>query len=144
MGPLVVPFQCTIDRLAYLVGGVSAGNVRIGLYRLGALGFPDLPDGGAVVVETGVLAQPGATRMHFATIPNMVLVPGIYFGAVQGDDITGTFRGLNTVYQWHHNVAGVVLPGRRYDHAFGPLTDPCPVTVGAYLPYFAIRIARVP
>lgn len=142
LAPIEVFVPLTIDRLIYGISG-AAGNIRIGLYERGVIGFPDLPDGGDLVAEAGPLAQPGAARYHFSTVPNTGVLQGVYFMALQGDNAGGQWR--SSLVTWHHNVAGAVNPGRQFAQAFGPFTDPCPITVGqSALLYALMRVASVP
>lgn len=128
---LAIPWTVEIDRLSYVVGPVSAGNVRMGLYREGPTA--DLPDGGGLIVESGSVAQIAAFSLHVITIPDTILRSGPYFLAVQGDDVTGTFLRAFT------DNASVLA--RLYNQAYGPFTDPCPAT-GAYA-YILSGLARV-
>lgn len=129
--PLYVPFTCTIDCLGYGVGTVASGNIRLGLYGLGALGYPDLPDAGNLLVETASLAQPGTVRIHLCTVDDTRLTPGIYFVALQTDDAAATAIFIPVLMQLHHNVDGLVSIHRMFDLAYGAFPDPCPVTADA-------------
>jgi len=120
----------------------------VGLYRAGSLGFPDRPDGGALVVETASLAQVGmlTTSLHFLPIADTQLTPGLYFGAVQGDDATGTSGRFQQPGQWSSNVGGQVIVGSYYDQGYGAFTDPCPVTVPNLntRPWIVMRVKSIP
>ena len=130
LSQLIVPKNLRIDRLAYHVGNVSAGNVRLGLYREGPAA--ELPDGGAVVVETGSVAQVAVERLQLTVIPSTQLVRGRYWLCVQGDDVTGTYR-------YQRDDANTI--GRAYDHPYGPFTDPCPATFAtSRYPHMVARV----
>lgn len=145
LSPIHVRKRVTIDMLGYVIGDAANGNVRIGLYRRGIIGWPDLPDTGALVVETGSLAQPGTNRVHWATVPDTQLAPGLYYPAVQCDDVNGTFHWFSRTQSWHHNILGNVLIGHYYDHPYGAFTNPCPATIqSSYAPVFLLRVMSVP
>ena len=130
LGQLIVPNTLEIDRIGYQVGTVSAGNIRLGLYREGPT--PERPDGGALVVETGSVAQIAVTSLQLIAIPPTLLRRGRYWTAVQGDDVLGT-------YYMQRDDAGVIGP--FYDHAYGPFTDPCPVTAAWLRPaHMTVRV----
>ena len=99
------------------MGSVQAGNVRLGLYREGPT--PEIPDGGALVVETGSVAQIPGISIQLIAIPPTLLRRGKYWTGIQGDDVTGTYYTLR-------DDASVI--DAMYDHPYGPFTDPCPAT----------------
>ena len=141
--PIEVPVPLTIDMIGYEVGGAAVGNVRLGLYPRNVVGFPDLPDGGALTLETAPLAQPGAGRIHWATVPNTALLQGQYFMGIQTDDAAATFN--ISISFWHHNVLGLAQPARSYAQVFGPFTNPCPVTAPYSNAFHAyMRVVSVP
>ena len=130
MAQITVPKNLTLDRLGYQVGAVQAGNVRLGLYREGAT--PDIPDGGALVAESASVGQSPTVEVQLAAIPVTLLVRGRYWIGIQGDDVTGTF---------YHQRDDASIIGRRYDHAYGPFTDPCPATViNGRFPHMVARV----
>lgn len=147
LAPIQVPIKCTIDMIGYVIGATAAGNVRIGLYEVGSLGYPDLPDGGSLLVETGSLAQTTVNYLHWGSIPDLQLDPGLYFIAVQGDDTTGTFRYTENFGNFSHNTLGNVTSGRYYDiGAFGSFPDPCPTTgaLGTACLWGFLRVKSIP
>jgi len=132
ISPIDASWPMTIDRIIYQVGTTSAGNVRIGLYREGAIA--DSPQGAALVVESASVAQSTAGYLQMVTIADTVLTPGQYFIGLQGDDVLGTFRSSST---------GDTIIGSYYDRGggYGAFTDPCPtITAAAVVPFFMIRI----
>jgi len=140
LSPFQVPFTVTIDRLAYAIGATAAGNTRQGLYRAGSFGWPDLPDGGALVCETGSLAMPGASRVHFGTVPDTQLTPGLYFHVLNYDDAAGV-RYVASVpgRLWDHNVDGNVNAGRTVATVYGAFPNLCPAPTGGNI--YALHIA---
>jgi hypothetical protein len=142
MHPIIVPWNLTVDRLAYIIGAAANGNVRIGIYRYGSYGYPDLPDGGPLSVESASVAQGGlgTNRVHWIDIVPTVLNPSLYFIGVQGDNVAGTMFIADYSYNWIDNIAGYVRPGRYYDHAYGPFTNPCPVTTEEAGPIVYMRV----
>jgi len=140
ISPFWIPYTVTVDRIAYTVGGTAAGNARMTLYNYGSLGFPDLPDAGTLIVETASEAQPGTFRQHTFTIASTTLTPNLYFVAIMGDDVGGTFAGSDRS-TWE---PGNVDFGRRFDQAYAAFTDPCPVTVGGYAPLAWLRVVSSP
>lgn len=143
LAPIDVMFDLTLDRLWYEITTAIAGNVRMGLYRRNVTGWPDLPDGAALVCESGSLAQPGVTRHHFLTVPSTALIRDVYFIAFQFDNALATYRAYGTRYD--HNVDGLVQPCRTFAHVYGPFPTPCPVTgANYYMPHMGMRVLSVP
>ena len=114
--PLDIPYDVTIDRLFYVVGNASNGNIRMGLYRKAAL---DTVDAGVLVVQSASVAQAAINTQQLVTVVNTVLTPDQYFLAIQGDNVLGTLRRYNPV----DDIA------QRFDQVYGVFTDPCPATV---------------
>lgn len=139
--PIQVPCSVTIDRIGFFTSGVAAGNVRLSLYHVGSFGLPDLPDAGALVVESASVALGGlANRVYLGTVANTALTPGLYFGAIQGDTVGDGYRGSGNLY---NNVSFT----RTYDlGGYGPFTNPCPATVTRdwYTPFFMLRVTSTP
>ena len=126
--PLTISQTCIVDQIIYFVAATALGNVRLGIYREGTP--PDLPDGGALVVESASVAQPGTNRFHFVPIANTVLIAGRYWIAIQGDAV-GTFRGV-------FDAASSIL--RSFALVYGAFTNPCPATAaGTNCPAFMLR-----
>lgn len=131
IAPFDVPWKVIVDRIMYVVGAVAAGNVRLGIYEEGPT--IDLPDAGNLLAESGSVAQPGTVRYHSLPIPETLLRPGRHHISIQGDDTTGEF----------YRVVRSTPTARFYDHAYGPFTDPCPVTAGLInTPLIMLRVSR--
>ena len=122
-----------MDAIIYQVGGTSAGNVRAGIYREGAI--QDRPDGGRLVAESSSVAQDAAARVQVIMLPSpVVLEPGPYHLAIQFDDVNATFY---RVYDTRN------LDSRIYDHTYGPFPDPCPTTsLSLTIPVMMLRVTK--
>ena len=143
LAQIEVPVPCTIDLLGYETGNVVAGTTRIGLFPRNVIGWPDLPDGGALIVEAGPLAPLLGLRVHWFTIPATSLTEGVYFIAIQSNNALSTFARMFA--RWTHNVLGNADPGRSYLQAFGPFTTPCPITAPESVsPSVFMRVVSVP
>jgi len=132
LAPIDVPRPVTIDRIIYQVGGVQAGNVRLGVYREGATA--DSSVGADLVVESASVAQAAANYIQMVTVADTILTPGQYFPAIQGDNATGTFYksyGYPGLAIGYYNRAG----------GYGAFTDPCPALTGiSYVLFVGLRI----
>jgi len=121
IAPVEVRWPARIDELLYMVGGTQAGNVRVALYEDGPAG--DIPDGGALVVESTSVAQVATANVQIVPVAATVLHPGLYWFAIMGDDATGTFVGFrDSAFVLGHFFANSV--------GYGVFDDPCPVTAG--------------
>lgn len=134
MAPIDIYWPMIVDRIIHQVGAVSAGNIRVGIYREGAAA--DSPAGAALVVESASVAQSPANQIQMVTIAETLLIPGQYFVGLQGDDVTGTFWTSST------GIAGI---GSYYDRGggYGAFTDPCPaITATTVIPFMMLRVAQ--
>lgn len=134
---IVVPEACRVDGLAYTVGATSAGNVIGGI--VGPVGVStDSPDAAVVLAQSASTAQGTANTAQVLTWTAITLAPGIYYAALEGSDVTGT-------YFRHGNVQQAPGLGATYDRAggFGALTSPTPTSTatGNNLPGVRIRVA---
>lgn len=132
-----VPVPCVIDGLAYVVGSVAAGNVIGGIIgpvsRTG-----DTALAGAVLAESASTAQGVATGVQVLTWTAVAVPPGIYYAALEGSDVTGTYmRQCNQA-----QATGLV---QFYDRGggFGALTTPTPAVTetGSAAPGVRVRLA---
>jgi hypothetical protein len=92
--PFVVQTPTTITALAILLGNVSAGHVDVGIYTsegnriMRAYNGSDIPAGTANTLQVFDSTNSGIPA-------STVLVPGLYFTAMVGDDTSCTIRGMN-------------------------------------------------
>ena len=136
LNPVQIPFDLTVDRIGWANAGVSAGNVRAGLYRDNG----DTPVGGALVFETGAVAMGLVSQKQDVIIPDTVLTRGLYWFIFQNDNDTARF-----IYIHSPLSIGGFLQSYRYDHAFAPFTDPCPASVVRMRPpWMYLRVASIP
>jgi hypothetical protein len=136
--PIQIPYMVIIDRLAYTLDTVSAGNVRMGLYRDNG----DTPVGGALVVESGSVAKAGTGRKQEVTIPNTQLTPGLYWLAVLSDESTTIIYRCDGAY----GTGGTLLACYYDIGAYGALTNPCPAITLSNVADFSgyVRVLMVP
>lgn len=132
-----VPAPCLLDGLAYVVGTNSAGNVTGGV--VGPVGrTSDSAATAAVVAQSASTAQGTANTLQVLTWTAVYAPAGIYYAALEGSDVTGTYMRLGNQLQ----AAGT---GAQYDRAggYGALTDPTPVVTetGSALPGLRVRVA---
>jgi len=134
--PMQICHAMTIDRLIY-VAQVAAGNARMAVYEDGG----NLPDGGALVVESGSVAA--VVGKNELTIDDTQLLPSLYWVALQNDAVTGTVT--------YRTPCAKVAVGTLFGHyldgtAYGAFVDPCPVTSSpiAAVPSVGVRVASVP
>lgn len=123
--PIPVFTELIIDRLACCWSAVATGNTRIGLYSDNGA----IPDGGALVVESGSIAKTGTNRIQEILVADTLLTPRLYWLGLEGDDASQVIN-IAVNYLTETGVAGT-LRGRYYDRAggYGPFTGPCPATV---------------
>ncbi len=130
--PIDVPWPVIIDRIIYQVGSVSAGNVRVGLYREGET--VDSAAGADLVVESASVAQSAAGYIQMVTVTATILTPGQYFGVIQGSNTTGT-------YQQSYDSALLFASYYNRTGGYGAFTDPCPTLTGDYItPFLILRV----
>ena len=121
IAPIEVRWTVRIDGIVYTVGGTQAGNIRVALYEDGPAG--DIPDGGALVVESASVAQAATAGIQTVPVAVTTLQPGLYWFALMGSDATGTFIGFRD---------SAFALGRFFANSvgYGVFDDPCPVTAG--------------
>jgi hypothetical protein len=134
LAEFIVEKQVTIDALAYVVGGVAAGNVTLGIY--GPVATREVSSSLPLVVATASTAQGTINTPQVITVAETLLQPGLYYVCIEGSDATGTFMR-------QANTAQVVGWGSTYDRGggYGALTDPSPATTdtGSNIPGLKIR-----
>jgi len=111
---------CLLDGLSYVVGAASAGNVIGGV--IGPVTrTADTPAAGVVFAQSASTGQGTANAAQMLTWTATYARPGIYYAALEGSDVTGTYMRLGNQVQ----AAGL---GATYDRGggFGALTDPTP------------------
>jgi len=137
--PIEVEARCTVDAIMiYLWQGTVAGNLRVGIYKDGTT--PDLPDGGALVVESASVAKAGTWRKQLVTIADTVLEPGLYWLAFQSDEATSIVSSERAIF-------GVDPQHRYYDRGggYGAFTNPCPATTSGNImcPLMFLRVKSI-
>jgi len=137
--PIEVLVRCTVDRImVHQYEGTVAGNCRVGIYKDGTT--PDLPDGGALVVESASVAKAGINQKQLITIADTVLEPGLYWLAYESDENT-------TIISSERGIFGIDPGHRYYDRGggYGALTNPCPATTGGNIscPFLLLRVKSI-
>lgn len=135
--PIQIPFGMTLDRLGFICVNVAAGNSRLGIYYDNG----DLPDGGALIVETASVAVV-VNQKNELIIADTSVPPGLYWLASQFDNVA-----CNYYPHLADQCRGGTLQTRRYNQAYGAFTDPCPATIllsGDFSPWQFTRVASVP
>lgn len=134
---VVAPWDMIIDRLMFLSGTTTTGNVRMGIYREGAT--IDLADGGALVAESGSTAK-AANVMQVLTIPNTFLKAGRYYVGVMSDTITDQYRSNTFATNPDRLGESWFANGGGYTN----FNNPCPATGGASAPpIVGVRVKQV-
>lgn len=104
--PLTVQNTVTVKRIIVLIGGVTSGNLDVGIYN----------ETGARQVSMGSTAMGAASTAQVFDIADTVLTSGRYYLAIAVDNITGTtFRaassaGTNTALGVKEQAAAFPLP----------------------------------
>lgn len=137
---LLVQFELiaprVVDGLAYIVGAVSAGSVTAGI--VGPIASAtDTALAAPVVAQSASTAQGTINTAQFLSWTPVLLPAGVYYAALEGSDVTGTYmRQPNGV-----QATGLV---QFYDRAggYGTLTDPTPAVTdtGSSAPGLRIRL----
>jgi len=135
---IVVPTACAVDGLSYPVGSAANGSVIGGLIGPVAV-TADSAAGAPVVAQSASTLQSaaGSTNAQFLSWTAVWITPGIYYGALEGSDITGTFCRQSNQAQ----ALGLV---QYYDRgSFGALTATTPAVTdtGSNAPGMRLRIA---
>lgn len=128
---------CKIDGIAYIVGSAQAGNVIGGIIGP-VVKTGDTANGGTVLAQTASTPQGSANAVQLLTWTPVLVNPGIYYAALEGDNATGTYMRQGSVAQ----APGL---GQFYDRGggYGALTDPTPTVTdtGTIVPGIRIRLA---
>lgn len=125
------------DGMSYVVGAASTGSVTGGIYGPIAAGA-DTCAGAAVAAQSASTAQGTATGAQLLTWTAVTLQPGVYYVALEGDNVLGT-------YARQGNQTQATGMAQIYDRAggYGALTDPCPAITetGSAIPGMRVRLA---
>jgi hypothetical protein len=133
---VIVPYACLIDGVMYCVGAATAGNVIGGLVGPVARSA-DSPDGAVVVAQSASTAQGAINTLQFLSWTAVLVQPGIYYAALEGDNATGTCNRHGSALQ----ATGLFA---QYDRSggYGALTSPTPATTTGSSPAgLRLRIA---
>jgi len=138
--PVEVPVLSTVDRVCYICGGTSAGNVRVGIY--GSVG--DSPQGAPLKAQSQSYPKPGASRTCEIITGPVQLPKGLYWAAWVSDEST-----TQLPVPYAEEITGGTLQQYYYTLAsYGPLTDPCPAVTGGASTQrgslFKLRVSNVP
>lgn len=133
--PIEIGETVTIDALVIPVSN-NVGNVRMCLYRDNG----NVPDGGALIVETASVAPVGGNRKSEVAIANTQLIPGMYWFGFQCDNGALTLLRMGDLV----NTSGTV-EGKSYALVYGAFTDPCPATATDTSPAVGfLKVASIP
>lgn len=135
MHPLEVPFTMTADRIGYRIASTCAGNIRVGIYADNG----DTPVGAVLIVQSASVAKPGINQYHEVTIPDTQLRPGLYWLAIQSDEVT-----TEVDMSWFAGSSGITLRAGFYDHAYGAFTSPCPALFYSQTVSLYLRVKSMP
>ena len=138
--PIEVPVDLTIDRITVAYRATVAGNVRVGIYADAPAG--DTPLAGVLQVESASVAKIGANRHHDIVVANTYLAKGLYWKAVQSDEVTTTF-----VEHAQYGTVPITRQPYYYDRVagYGAFTDPCPaITAVGFSPIGYLRVYSIP
>jgi hypothetical protein len=115
---------CNAAGIAYEVGSVSNGNVRVGIY--GPATAPEEMAGTAVIAESADTAQGSINTGQTVLFATPVsLAPGsLYYAAIEFSSATGTFLRIVTSV----SVTGF-LPYYDRSGGYGALTNPAPAVL---------------
>lgn len=127
--PFLLGTNMECNALIARVGtGVSATNIRLGLYRCGSDGFPS-----ELIAQTVALASATSGVDVSGSITPVRLAPGWYFTAIVSDGapVVGRLDGgthlTNPLGQASSNCM-IEVPGFSVTSAFGALPSPAPST----------------
>lgn len=125
-----------INGISYVVGAVAAGNVRAAI--IGPIVTADTAEGAPVLVESASVAQGTINSPQLVSLTATAAAAGIYYAALQADDVTGTYMRVGNQLQ----AAGI---SQTYDRAGGygafTATTPTVTDTGSALPGMRIRLA---
>jgi hypothetical protein len=142
-----LPFQLsvplTVDRLGMMwMAGVGGNNVRVAFYRDNG----DTPDGGALIVQSGVLPVPvGAQERKEFALADTLLASGLYWAAVLFDADQADMCSL--LHAWYGSGGGAeaTLSSHSAAFAFGAFPNPFPVSAwDVTVPMMYLRIKSIP
>jgi hypothetical protein len=113
--PFVVHQEMIAVKMGISNGATVSGNVDIGIYD----------DQQNRLVSKGSTAQSGVSAIQSFDITDTTLLPGIYFMALNMDNVTGT------VIRWTMGVAGVSGGFGIYNQTVGAVTLPATAAFAA-------------
>lgn len=136
--PLQIRSTVTVDRIGFLID-VQAGNVRVAIYNDSG----DTPAGAALVVESASVALGDVSNKQEVNIANTRLIPGLYWLAIQGDDIAGGVMRSHVAFG-----RGGTLQTYRFDNfgGYGAFENPQATALVQYNApnIMFVRVASVP
>ena len=107
LGSLVIPFNCTVTGVQFLVGSVGGTDKVIALlYNSAGTLVASTTSGSAPTVATNGTVQ----QVAFSTTYS-ALGPGIYFLALQFNGTTARFKTIPANWQVGNNVVGGLVSG---------------------------------
>lgn len=110
--PFVVHTELIAVKIGVCNGATVSGNVDVGIYD----------DQQNRLVSVGSTAQSGVSATQSFDITDTTLVPGVYFMALNVDNVTGT------VIRWTPGVVGIAGGFGVYNQAVGAVTLPATAT----------------
>lgn len=136
--PVEVKILCTVNAIGF-APTVSAGNLRVGLYRDNG----DTPAGGTLVTESVSTPCPAINVKGEINIAPVRLAPGLYWLAIQGSNAAAAFnRNAGAFYQ------GGTLIARNFNNAGGYAAFENPQSSAflaqAYCPGMYLVVSSVP
>jgi len=135
MAEFSVPQTRTVDRICYIVGATSNGNVTVGIY--GPVTTTETSTGVTLLVQSSSTAQGTANSSQCITVSDTVITAGTYYVALEGSSATGT-------YMRQTNQEQIVGWGAFYNRGggYGTLTTPAPTTTdtSSAIPSMKIRL----
>jgi len=131
--PFTIQRQATALQMWTYNGATASGKVDVGIYD----------SAGNRLVDIGIATnQAGTTTLQFYNLTDTVLVPGVYYMAVQKDDAVGTFFRYATSVKTVYGAMGLLAQdvGSFGLPSTATMTEEQGTATG-YLPIFGIQIA---
>ena len=135
-----LPYTASFTSISTIITTLAAGNIRFGLYPLGANGRP-----GALVCDSGSISS-GTTGIKTGSV-SFAITAGYYYFALNNSSVGHSFRTISSgsrIASSFVQVTSTDLAGSQdafyYDVAYAALPDPYPFASATSSTYISLPL----